>query len=70
MPMRLGKVAHFVLAGIEAACRHGMQHGLPEMGPRTFDQADGCPRAPPQAIAEPGDQLKARSAAARDDDAV
>ena len=70
VPMRLGEVAHFVFAGIEAACRHSVQQWLPEMGPGTFDQSDGRPRAPAQAIAEPGNQLNARRPAANDDDAV
>ena len=70
MPMRLGEIAHFVFAGIEASRRHGVQQRLPEMGPGAFDQGDGRARAPAQAIAEPGDQLQARRAAAYHDDAV
>jgi hypothetical protein len=70
VPMRLGEVVHLVFAGVEAARRHGVQQWLPETGTGTFDQGDGSPPAPADAIAELRDELEARRAAANHHDAV
>ena len=70
VPMRLGEVVHFVFAGIEApaatSCNSGFQRWVRAHSTRVTDAR----AAPAQAIAEPGDELQPRRAAAHHDDAV
>ena len=66
--MRLRKVTHLVLAGIQAPGRDFMQQRLPQMGPGTLHQGDARTRPPAEAVAEPGDELQPRRAAAHHDD--
>jgi len=64
VPMRLGEVVQLVLAGVHAARHRFMQQRLPKMCPGTFHQRDARPPAPAEAVAEPGDELQPRRAAA------
>ena len=70
VPMRLGEVVQLVLAGVHAARRHSVQQRLPKMRPGTLHQRDARPLAPAEAVAEPGDQLEPRGAAADHDNLV
>src|SRR5262249_46286117 len=70
MPMGLGEVVHLIFAGIDAACRYRMQERLPDVGAGTIDQSDRGPPTPAEPVAEPGDKLYTRRAAADHDDAV
>jgi hypothetical protein len=64
VPMRLGEVVQLVLAGVHAAGRRFVQQRLPKMRAGAFHQRDTRPTAPAKAVAEPGDELEPRRAAA------
>jgi hypothetical protein len=68
--MRLREVAHFALAGIEAARRHGLQQRLPEVDARRLHQGHGGLPAPAEAIVEASDKLQTRRTAADHADLV
>ena len=68
--MRLGEVVDLVFAGVDAACRHFVQHWLPEMRPGAVHQSDARQPAPAEAFPEAGSKFEPRRAATDHDNAV